>query len=256
MRELDATATNPLESWRATERLDGMSQAFNVAHAASRSAPHCACARNVALPSARSAPCLPPLASGPLSEGPTAERPPPPPRSSSRLNARSRVSPHFPCPPPGPVFPLSPSLFLSLTLTFPVRYPRTSLSFSRSSPISILFLHFPLRFRFGISAVFFSVPLHSVGSLKRRVFFFCLFFVFSPSLMPWHIVVPSRLRAAEKVFRRLILPVLFARRRVRTKDGLPFIRDGCADFPARRISYRDLSASYRLGYHCINCPNR
>lgn len=126
-----------------------------------------------ALPSARSVPCLPPLASGPLSEGPTAERPP---RSSSRRNARSRVSPSPPTPPwllvllRAPGFPLSPSLFLSFAPAFPVHYPRTPLSFSRSSPISILFSHFPLRFRH-ISAVFFSVPLHSLGSLERRGLF-------------------------------------------------------------------------------------
>jgi len=34
----------PHESWRATERLGGMSQALNVVHATNRSARHCACA--------------------------------------------------------------------------------------------------------------------------------------------------------------------------------------------------------------------
>lgn len=163
-----------------------MSQAFNVAHAVSRSAPHCACARsNVALPSARSAPCLPPLASGPLSEGPTAERPP---RSSSRRSARSRVSPPpppAPCPPPGPVFLLTPFLSVPLTLAFPVRYPRARapVSFSRSSPISILFPHFPLRFR-RISVVFFFPFPFTPPTPSSIASFLSLFFVFSSSLTP------------------------------------------------------------------------
>lgn len=116
------------------------------------------------------------------------------PTSLGSLSSSGPRSLPLPAPPP-----------LSLILAFPVRYPHAPLSFSRSSSISILFPHFPPRFR-RISVVFF---FHSPSLLRflqaSRLFFSSLFFVFSSSLMPWHTAVPSRLRAAEKVFRRLIL---------------------------------------------------
>lgn len=183
VRELDATTINTLESWRATERLGGMSQAFNVAHAASdhgellraslRLRP-----RRCALPSARSAPCLPPLASGPLSEGPTAERPP---RSSSSRRSTHELAPTSPdsLSSSGPRFPpLSLSLSLSLTLAFPVRYPHKPLSLSLALLRFPSFPTFPFLSR-RISVVFFSISLHSVSSSVASFCFSLFFFVFS-----------------------------------------------------------------------------
>lgn len=133
-------------------------------------------------------------------------RAPPPVRRS----AHSRVSFHFPW---LLVLLRAPRRFSSLSLSLPrsrSRFSRplsahASLFFSLSSPISILFPHFPLRFR-RISAVFFLFPFTPLNPSSVTRLFFSLFFVFSPSLTPWHTAVPSRLRAAEKVFRRLILP--------------------------------------------------
>lgn len=161
-----------------------MSQAFNVVHAVSRSAPHCACARSdVALPSARSAPCLPPLASRERSSLGA---------STALLLPSQRSLTSLPLPLPSGLlvllrapfsFSLFPSPFLSLSLFLFVIRARAPLSYSRSSPISILFPHFPLRFRRISVVFFFPISLHSSGTVKHRVFSLS-FLRFSSSLTP------------------------------------------------------------------------
>lgn len=232
-----------------------MSQAFNVAHAVSRSVPHCACARSdVALPSARSAPCLPPLASGPLSEGPTAERP-------HRAPSPVAALVHELVPPPRllvlhrapfsfSLFP-SPSLSLSLFLFVIRALARLSLSlalhrFPSSSHISLsvsdafrssfFFPHSPSLLRFRQASRFFSLS-------------FLRFLVIPHALTHCGPVTAPR---GGKSFPALDSP---ATPRAYTKGGLPSIRDGCADFPVRTVSCRAVHQPDHLGLY-RNCPNR